>query len=84
MGRAVLPGTDHGFRPLPVKPAPLAAGKTAAGANAFALTAAPAGPPPPAQNCPPPKVTLQKQGEVVSGIRIQCSCGQVIELSCVY
>jgi len=36
----------------------------------------------PAKACGRPSVTLQRQGEVVSGIRIECSCGQVIELVC--
>jgi hypothetical protein len=31
-----------------------------------------------------PRVTLQRDGGRVSAIRIQCSCGQVIELACVY
>jgi hypothetical protein len=31
-----------------------------------------------------PKVTLQRNGNQVTGIHIQCSCGQVMELSCVY
>lgn len=31
-----------------------------------------------------PVVTLQKEGERVTGIRIECSCGQVIELACSY
>ncbi len=31
-----------------------------------------------------PKVSLQRDGNRVTGIHIQCSCGQVIELSCVY
>ena len=84
MGPAILSGADDGFTPLPFKPAPSAAGRTAPGANGPGLTAAPAAQPSPAQNCPPPKVTLQRQGDVVSAIRIQCSCGQVIELSCVY
>jgi hypothetical protein len=34
--------------------------------------------------CATPKVTLQKQGDVVSSIRIECACGQVIELACAY
>jgi len=38
----------------------------------------------PAKSCAPPSVTLQRQGEVVSGIRIECGCGQVIELACVF
>jgi hypothetical protein len=34
--------------------------------------------------CAKPTVTLQRNGEIVSGIRVQCGCGQVIELNCVY
>jgi len=38
----------------------------------------------PAKTCTPPSITLQRQGEVVSGIRVECGCGQVIELACVF
>jgi hypothetical protein len=31
-----------------------------------------------------PRVTLQRDGDRVSAIRIQCACGQVVELACVY
>lgn len=31
-----------------------------------------------------PRVTLQRDGGRVSAIRVQCSCGQVIEIECVY
>jgi len=34
-------------------------------------------------NCKP-QLTLQREGERVSTIRIQCACGQFIELACVY
>lgn len=37
-----------------------------------------------AEACSKPVITLQRNGEVVSGIRIQCGCGQVVELACVY
>jgi hypothetical protein len=84
MGPALLSGAGSAFTPLPFKPAPFPAGKPAPAPNGHALAAAPAAPPPPPQNCPPPKVTLQRQGDTVSAIRIQCPCGQVIELSCVY
>ena len=36
-----------------------------------------------AGNCEP-QVSLQRDGNRVTGIHIQCSCGQVIDLSCVY
>jgi hypothetical protein len=31
-----------------------------------------------------PRVTMQRDGEHVTSIHIQCSCGQVIDLACVY
>ncbi len=31
-----------------------------------------------------PVITLQREGERISGIRIECACGQVIELACSY
>jgi hypothetical protein len=36
------------------------------------------------ENCAQPKVSLQRNGDVITGIRIECSCGDVINLSCVY
>jgi len=48
-----------------------------AGASAGAGNASPAA-------CGQPKLTLQRQGDVVSAIRVECGCGQVIELKCVY
>jgi hypothetical protein len=36
------------------------------------------------RDCADAKITLQRQGEVVTSIRIECTCGQVIELKCVY
>jgi hypothetical protein len=31
-----------------------------------------------------PTVTLQKDGDRVTHIRIECTCGQVVELECAY
>jgi hypothetical protein len=31
-----------------------------------------------------PVVTLQREGDRVTGIRITCRCGEVIDLACVY
>jgi len=36
-----------------------------------------------AGNCQP-QVSLQREGNRVTGIRVQCSCGDVMELACVY
>lgn len=32
----------------------------------------------------PPSITLQKDGDKITGIRVECGCGQVIELECLY
>jgi hypothetical protein len=39
--------------------------------------------PPPLPPCAP-VITLQRSGDVITAIRVQCSCGQIIELTCVY
>ena len=31
-----------------------------------------------------PRVSVHRDGDRISGIHIQCSCGQVINLACVY
>lgn len=31
-----------------------------------------------------PAITLQKEGDKIVGIRVECACGQVIELACSY
>jgi hypothetical protein len=31
-----------------------------------------------------PRVAVQREGDRVSSIHVQCSCGRVIELACVY
>jgi hypothetical protein len=49
--------------------------------------ATPATPPlPQAGNaaCAKPVITLQRSGDTVTTIRIECGCGQVIDLACQY
>lgn len=46
-------------------------------------------PPAAAHTAPPgvaaePVVSLQREGDSVSAIRVQCGCGRTIELACVY
>jgi hypothetical protein len=36
-----------------------------------------------AKNCEP-RLSVQRDGDRITHIRIQCSCGQVMELACVY
>jgi len=67
------------FTPLQFKTVAPGAPKPPAPAQSGSAAA----PPSPA-NCATPKVTLQRQGDIVTGIVIQCSCGQVIELTCSY
>ena len=56
------------FKPLP----------SPAGAVAAATSAAPG-------NCAAkPVITLQRKGNVVTSIRVQCSCGQVLDINCQY
>jgi hypothetical protein len=31
-----------------------------------------------------PAVTLQRKGNVVTSIRVQCACGQVLDINCQY
>jgi hypothetical protein len=31
-----------------------------------------------------PRVSIQRSGDQVTGIRIHCGCGQVIDLACIY
>ena len=55
-----------------------------AGSPALTPTAAPTVTHAPCQLAKPAKVSLEKNGNTVTGIRIDCGCGQVINLSCVY
>ncbi len=32
----------------------------------------------------PPKITLQRDGDRVTHIRLECGCGEIVELACVY
>jgi len=36
-----------------------------------------------AKNCEP-RVSVQRDGDRVTGIRVQCSCGQVMDVACLY
>ncbi|HEY9173215.1 MAG TPA: hypothetical protein VI136_13100 [Verrucomicrobiae bacterium] len=47
-------------------------------------TPAPGFTPRPAAAVCEPRVTVEREGDFVSAIRIQCTCGQTLELACVY
>lgn len=69
----ILPQAGHtttGFKPL--QPAP----KQAAAPSALGERAA--------HSSSSPQVTLQREGDRVTHIRLECGCGEVFELACVY
>lgn len=37
-----------------------------------------------AENCTDPKITLEREGDRVTRIKIQCLCGRNLELACEY
>jgi hypothetical protein len=41
-------------------------------------------PAPTSVNACEPRVSLSREGDRVVSIRVQCSCGQVLDLACVY
>jgi len=57
--------------------------KDAANLRPFQPLGRPSGAKPGSPACEP-KVTLQREGDRITGIHIQCSCGQVMELACQY
>jgi hypothetical protein len=80
---------SEAFIPLvPVKTGSREASFTALQIKGLSGKGSPSAAPPGAEGgseaCSKPVVTLQRNGEVVSGIRIQCGCGQVVDLACVY
>jgi hypothetical protein len=40
--------------------------------------------PHPVQHCAEPRVQIQRDGDKITRIQIHCSCGQVMDLDCVY
>ena len=67
--RAFVSGVPDNVHPLPLP----------ASAQVPGMPSEPA-----AQPVSAPVVTLQREGDRVTGIRVQCTCGEVIELNCVY
>jgi hypothetical protein len=37
-----------------------------------------------AAGAPQPKINVQRDGDKITGIRIECACGHVIDLACSY
>lgn len=72
--KPVVPAKELPAPPTPAAPAP---------PTGFSLFTGPAG-----STCTggngQPLITLKKDGERVVQIRVQCTCGQVIELACDY
>ena len=73
---ARTPGAFGGLKVVPMAEA--GPGFTPLATSAFAHTHAAS------MGTGKPVVTLQREGERVTGIRIECVCGQIIELACSY
>jgi hypothetical protein len=91
---ATAPAMPDQFVPLKpaavVQPAPFSAFEVkvmpqgAAVAAFQPLQTKPADQPPVSESCTQPVITLQRDGDIVSRIRIQCGCGRIVDLDCSY
>jgi len=76
---APAPGDRADYRVTVVSP-----NGTVQGFQALQTATAPPPPIKPAAPACEPRVSVQRDGERVMSIRIQCSCGQIVDLACVY
>lgn len=86
----VLPTSAPSMSPIRLKPVslvpPVFEPTTPATLKAEAASAVAAAAPAPVPHVQhgPPKVTFEKQGDIITHIRVECSCGQITELKCEY
>lgn len=72
---ASSPGpSEAAFRPVLAGPVHCSASAPEGGATG----------PTPQVPASPPTITLKREGDRVTHVQIQCSCGELIELNCVY
>ncbi len=77
-------GTSASHREFQVTVIPQAApGQSAANPEKPVMPVIEASPLGAKKNCEP-YMSMQRDGDRITSIRIQCSCGQVIDLACVY
>lgn len=82
---AILNAHDHVAGPASgSSQAPGAAPKTGFLALESAHAIAAGGAPGAEKKVGEPRVSVQREGDRVTHLRIQCSCGQVLDLACVY
>src|SRR5438105_13051846 len=83
---ATAPAASTRLRPISTEQKSSQPATTANPPNGFKPNAEGSAPPAPVQHIPhgPPKVTVERQGETITHIRIECPCGQVSELKCEY
>ena len=77
---APAPGDRADYRVTVISPSGLVQGFQALQTSAPSAPAAAAASP---HGCEP-RVSVQRDGERVMSIHIQCSCGQALDLACVY
>lgn len=80
--QVLVPG--KGARIPASKPALTASVRDGAGFQPLLAALKPAGPPEETHPCKSPEITLQRDGDRITQICIQCGCGQIIELGCQY
>lgn len=73
----VVPGAGEPAAPFLPCPRPEASASSPGGASALGGAAA-------SQAHGQPQITLEREGDRIVGIRVQCPCGQVTELTCLY
>jgi hypothetical protein len=83
---SVTRGATTRLKPISAEPAPF---QPATVANPPSIVKSQAEPPPAPSPVPhvqhgPPKVTVEREGETITHIRIECGCGQVTEIKCEY
>lgn len=71
-------GASHSFR------LKVAAQNSAPGAASPKAPAAGEAAQPPPAGLHEPAITIERDGEHIKTIRIQCTCGKIVELGCVY
>jgi hypothetical protein len=79
---AARPGGAAGG-PAPGAPAPAPRPAAAAPFTPLQLSVAPRGAEA-GSACGQPRVSVDREGERITGIRVECPCGQVIDLECSY
>jgi hypothetical protein len=81
---AAKPSGDHSAEPFRLKVLANANGPAVPFQPIGALRGASPAPSAHGEHAGQPQVSLVREGDRITGVRVQCGCGEVIELQCVY